>query len=100
MGERSDLISAAWPAPGRRQNTRQRTDELDLQGTDAVRAWLDIRYAARTGGPVAEFSWGASTRAISAPGAVQSNPALPAASSDTSTSTWATTPASSASRAC
>ena len=23
----------------------------------AVRAWLDIRYATRAGGPVAEFSW-------------------------------------------
>ena len=36
---------------------------LEIEGSEgemrfiAVRAWLDIRYTARAGGPVAEFSW-------------------------------------------
>lgn len=36
---------------------------LEINGEDgemqfiAIAAWLDIRYEARTGGPVAEFSW-------------------------------------------
>lgn len=77
---------------------------LEIKGSEgemrfiAVRAWLDIRYTARAGGPVAEFSWEASTRAISAQAGDGSNPEPQAASSATSTSTWATTPASSVSR--
>ena len=77
---------------------------LEIEGEEgemrfiAVQAWLDIRYDARAGGPVAEFSWEASTRATNAPAAAGSPWEPPAASLATSTSIWATTQASSASR--
>ena len=63
----------------------------------AVTAWLDIRYDARAGGPIAEFSWGASTRATNDPAAAGSRPGPPAGSSGTSTSIWGTIQASCAS---
>ena len=56
----------------------------------AVPAWLDIRYDARAGGPIAEFSWEGIDEGDHDQAAAGSRPEPPDSSSATSTSTWAT----------
>jgi hypothetical protein len=73
---------------------------LEIKGQEgqmcfiAVTAWLDIRYGAQAGGPIAEFSWEGVDEAINDRAAAGSRPEPPGGSSDTSTSTWATIQAS------
>ena len=62
----------------------------------AVVAWLDVRYGARSGSPIAEFSWEGVDKAINARDADGSRSEPPDASSATSSSTTATIPVSSA----
>ena len=63
----------------------------------AVTAWLDVRYGARGGRPIAEFSWEGVDEGDQRSGRGWVAPGTAGRSSATSTSIWATIPASCAS---
>ena len=77
---------------------------LEIRGQEgemrfiAVTAWLDVRYDARAGGPIAEFSWEGVDEGDQRSGRGWVAPGPPAVSSATCISIWGTTRASCASR--
>ncbi len=69
---------------------------LEIKGQEgqmhfiAVTAWLDIRYDARAGAPIAEFSWEGVDEGDQRSGRGWLAPATPGDPSSISLSTWAT----------